>query len=147
MANSRPIAALLGPSLMAITLSEAWNIHIWAANTPPVIHLNGALLFVAGLSIVRAHNAWIRGWPEVVTLVGWFAMLLGLIRMFVPELVLHGVLNTSAVVAAIAVVLVIGFFLTIQGYGPKKIAMPPSALPSHRSGIGAMTSSRLRQEA
>src|SRR6266516_1492908 len=75
MAHSSQIAGLIGPSLIAITTSETLNFHIWAGNIPPVIHLNGALLFVAGLVIVRAHNLWIRGWPVMVTVVGWTAIL------------------------------------------------------------------------
>ncbi len=42
------------------------------------------MLFVAGLSIVRAHNRWKDGWPVLVTLMGWFAILGGLARMFAP---------------------------------------------------------------
>ena len=33
MANSKIIAGLIGPSIVAITLSETVNIHIWAGNT------------------------------------------------------------------------------------------------------------------
>lgn len=43
---------------MALTISEALNLHIWRVNIVPVTYLNGLLLFVAGLSIVRAHNRW-----------------------------------------------------------------------------------------
>ncbi|HEY8035620.1 MAG TPA: hypothetical protein VIF37_08530 [Methylobacter sp.] len=119
MENSKRIAGLIGPSLIAITISEALNVHIWAANIAPVIHLNGALLFVAGLSIVRAHNHWIRGWPVIVTLVGWFAILAGLLRMFAPELYLQSVQNTSAMmlIASIMIVCAIGIYLTFKAYG------------------------------
>ncbi|TAK63024.1 hypothetical protein [Methylobacter sp.] len=119
MENSKHIAGLIGPSLIAITISEALNVHIWAANIAPAIHLNGTLLFVAGLSIVRAHNHWIRGWPVIVTLVGWFAILAGLLRMFVPELYLQSVQNASAgmLIASIMIVCVIGIYLTFKAYG------------------------------
>ena len=51
----------------------------------PLIYLNGLLLFVAGLWIVRVHNHWTCRWPVMVTLVGWVAILVGLFRMFAPE--------------------------------------------------------------
>ena len=56
------------------------------SNPAPVvlIYLNGTLLFVAGLSIVRAHNQWKADWPVLVTLMGWFAIVGGLFRMFDP---------------------------------------------------------------
>jgi len=120
MTDSKNIAGLIGPTLVAITLSETINVHIWAANTAPVIFLNGALLFVAGLSIVRVHNYWIRGWPVAVTLVGWFVLLLGLFRMIAPERQLEAAKNTSAVIAETMIALVIGIFLTFKAYGSRR---------------------------
>ena len=58
MTNSKQLAGLFGPTLMALTISEALNLHIWRVNIVPVTYLNGLILFVAGLSIVRAHNRW-----------------------------------------------------------------------------------------
>lgn len=120
MSNSKQIAGLIGPSLIVITISETINIHIWAGNTAAGVYLNGAILFVTGLSIVRSHNLWVRAWPVMVTLTGWFAMLLGLFRMFAPELQLEAAKNTSPVIAEIMVVLAVGIFLTYKAYGSKR---------------------------
>ena len=117
MSNSKRLAALIGPTIIAITISETINIHIWAANTAAGIHLNGSLLFIAGLSIVRVHNQW-RGWPIIVTLVGWFSMLLGLFRMFAPELQLEGAKNITGVIIPTMFVLAVGIFLTFKAYWP-----------------------------
>jgi hypothetical protein len=114
MTNSKHIAGLIGPTLIALTISEAINLHIWANNVAPVTYLNGVLLFVAGLSIVRVHNLWIRGWPVAVTLVGWFAILLGLVRMFAPEAQPGG--QNAPTYAVIVVLLAIGSFLTFEAY-------------------------------
>jgi hypothetical protein len=116
MTNSKNIAGLIGPTLIVLTISETINIHIWAGNTAAGVYLNGAILFVAGLSIVSAHNHWVRAWPVMVTLVGWFVILLGLFRMFAPELQLKGAQNTSAVIAPTMIVLAVGVFLTFKAY-------------------------------
>lgn len=116
LANSKNIAGLIGPSLVAITISETVNIHIWAGNTAAGVHLNGALLFVAGLAVVRAHNLWVRGWPVMVTLVGWFCILLGLFRMFFPELQLEAARHATVVIPEIMGALAVGLFLTFKGY-------------------------------
>lgn len=116
MTNSKQIAGLIGPSLVAITISEMLNVHIWAANTAAGVYLNGALLFVAALSIIRAHNLWVRSWPVMVTLVGWFVIFLGLFRMFAPELQLEGAKSTSAVIVGTMPVLAVGIFLTFKAY-------------------------------
>lgn len=121
MKNSKQIAGLVGPSIIALTISEALNAHIWAGNIAPVIHFNGAVLFVAGLAIVRAHNQWIRGWPVIVTLAGWLAMLVGVFRMFAPEIYLREAQNASATLAIGSAVLLcpIGIYLTFKAYGPQ----------------------------
>jgi hypothetical protein len=84
-AQSKRIAGLVGPTLVALSASEAVNYRIWRDNLPPVTYLDGTLLFVGGLAIVRTHNRWPRGWPLLTTLAGWSALVLGLARMFAPE--------------------------------------------------------------
>ena len=116
MVNSKNIAGLLGPSIVAITISEMVNIHIWAGNTAAGVHFNGAVLFVIGLAIIRAHNLWVCSWPVLITLAGWFLMLLGLFRMFFPELQLEGAKHTSIVSVEIMLVLAVGIFLTFKAY-------------------------------
>src|ERR1039458_1260312 len=71
----------LGWSATTTPASRRWQNVFWS----PVTYLVGILLFVAGLAIVRAHNRWIRGWPVLVTLVGWAAIFGGLFRMLAPE--------------------------------------------------------------
>lgn len=121
MTNSRQIAGLLGPTLIAIAITEAINLRALTAyagpSLAPFIYLNGTLLFVAGLAIVRAHNRWTGGWPVLVTLMGWLAMIGGLIRMFAPVSAQRAGENTAAVFALLIVLLVIGIFLTFKAYG------------------------------
>jgi hypothetical protein len=118
MTNSKNIAGLVGPTLIAIAISEGLNFRILLANTSPsVIYLNGTLLLVAGLSIARAHNRWTGGWPVLVTLTGWIVLLAGLVRMFAPAVAQRGVENSAAVwYAGLIVPLAIGIFLTVKAY-------------------------------
>jgi uncharacterized membrane protein len=76
---------LLGPAAIAVSLSEALNLDVLANVPAYFVYFNGTLLFVAGLSIVRAHNYWKLGWQLLITLMGWFLILLGTARMFAPE--------------------------------------------------------------
>jgi hypothetical protein len=119
MADSRHIAGLLGPTIIALITSENdfVNPHLYDHQIPPVVYLSGTLLFVAGLSIVRAHNRWTAGWPVLVTLTGWFAFLLGLFRMFTPGFYERGAReNTTALLAIEIALLAIGIVLTYQAY-------------------------------
>jgi hypothetical protein len=116
MANSKDIAGLLGPAIVAITASETVNIHIWAGNNAAGVYLNGAILFVAGLAIIRAHNLWVRGWPVLITLSGWFYMLLGLFRMFFPELQLEAAKHPSTIGVGTIALMLVGVYMTYQAY-------------------------------
>jgi uncharacterized membrane protein YhaH (DUF805 family) len=117
MTNSKSIAGLIGPTVVAIALSEWINLRIlWANTSPSVIYLNGSLLFVAGLAIVRAHNRWTGNWPVLVTLIGWFLMLGGLVRMFAPVFAQREAENATGVYALLIVLLAVGVFLTFKAY-------------------------------
>jgi hypothetical protein len=118
MANSNDVAGLVGPTVVAVTLSEIVNPDVWRAVTAPAVYQSGLLLFVGGLSIVRAHNVWTRRWPVVLTLVGWFGVVAGLGRMFATDLARQGAADASAAFAIEAVLLVVGAFLTFKAYAP-----------------------------
>lgn len=81
---SRRIARVAGPTAIALAVTESMNMHIFAAQTAPVVYLNGAILFAAGVAMVQAHNRWTWGWPLLVTLTGWGVTALGLVRMIAP---------------------------------------------------------------
>jgi len=117
VANSKQLAALIGPTLIVIALSEAMNLRIWATNVVPVTYLVGILLFVAGLAIIRVHNFWTRSWPVLITLLGWVIILSGLFRMFAPE-AQQGLQNTSifGVYIVDTIFLATGLYLTFEAY-------------------------------
>jgi hypothetical protein len=90
--------------------------HIFAAQTAPVVYLNGALLFVGGVAIVQAHNRWRWDWPLLVTLTGWGVVALGLFRMIAPE---AAQASEGPVTSAVFVALLgLGGSLSFLGYRP-----------------------------
>lgn len=118
MADSRQVAGLVGPTLVAVTLSELLNPRIWDAVTLPVTYQAGMLAFVAGLAIVRVHNRWTARWPVLVTLVGWFGVIAGLGRMFATELAVQSA-NSGTVALTLQVgLLAIGAILTYKAFSP-----------------------------
>jgi hypothetical protein len=116
MTNSKKLAGLIGPVIIAVTLSETINAPIWAGNTAASVHLNGTLLFIAGLSIVRSHNYWVRSWPVWITLAGWFIIALGLFRMFAPGMQLMAAKHTMMITVITMLLLAVGIFLTFKAY-------------------------------
>ena len=116
MTNSKHIAKLIGPTLIVMNVSEAINAQIWANVSTTQTYLAGALWFVAGLSIIRAHNYWTLRWPVLITLLGWFIMLGGLSRMFFPVPVQQGSQNATVVLALQVFLLLIGIVLTFKAF-------------------------------
>jgi hypothetical protein len=122
MAHSRRIAGLIGPTMLALGVTEAMNMDVFANQIAPVVYLNGAILFVAGLGIVRAHNVWTWHWSMIITLVGWIALIGGLWRMAAPSA--PQAPENVFTYAGLAAIATIGALLSIIAYGPKRFWTP-----------------------
>ena len=112
------LARLIGPSLAVFSVTEMINSQVWAGNTAAGVYFNGCVLFVCGLGIVQNHSIWGPKWPTIITLLGWGAIVLGLIRMIAPERVLAGAIRTSKnrLMAVPAMLFPIGIWLTVKGF-------------------------------
>lgn len=108
------LARLLGPTAILFAATEFKNAQIFPSRDPAVIYLNGACLFVSGLSIVLRHNWWHLGWPVTITMLGWLAMGLGFSRMVWPTATMEG--DDSIVFVVEGVLLTAGIYLTWRGY-------------------------------
>src|SRR6188768_3093107 len=88
MKKSKSIAGIVGPTLIVMIFSEMrlWNPTLYDTQIAPLIYLNGVLLFVAGMAIVKNHNIWIYGWQTIITIVGYIVIMIGLFRMFFPRI-------------------------------------------------------------
>lgn len=113
-APARRIARIAGPSMVVLAVTEWANMSIFTAQTPPVVYLNGTLLFIGGVAMVQAHNRWRPGWPLLVTATGWGVLLLGLFRMIAPSgpQAAEGPVTDLIFVALLA----LGALLTWRGY-------------------------------
>ncbi len=117
MTDSRQLAGLIGPTMVVLGVTEALNWDMFAGQIAPVVYLNGTILFVVGLALVRAHNRWSWNWPTLITITGWVLLLGGLYRMVVPEAPQSSAHALSY--AMLAVIASIGLFLSYKGYGPE----------------------------
>jgi hypothetical protein len=120
MPDSKQIAGLVGPTIVAMVVSEFPLVqpHLYDLQIPPVVYLSGTLMFVGGLAIVRAHNRWARDWTVLVTLSGWFFLALGLLRMFAAGAYQRGSAATSSTTFMVleGILLVLGLIMTFKAY-------------------------------
>jgi hypothetical protein len=117
MTDSRQLVGLIGPTMVALGVTEAMNMGVFARQIAPVVYLNGAILFVAGLAIVRVHNLWTWRSPIILTLTGWAALIGGLWRMAVPNAQQAAEYVTTYVV--LAVICAGGAILSAKAHGLK----------------------------
>lgn len=128
MAPTKPIAGMIGPLALAIGVAMLVNRQAISgmaadvARNTGLIFLSGILLLLAGIAILRVHNVWSGGWPVLVTLIGWLAVVGGLFRMWMPQLAAPiadrlGADATLIMVAGI-VQIALGAFLSYKAYGP-----------------------------
>lgn len=54
-------------------------------DNPALVVLSGCFSLLVGLWIVVSHNMWWGNWRILITLIGWFAVLKGVVRLFFPE--------------------------------------------------------------
>jgi hypothetical protein len=126
MANSKAIAALIGPTLIALAASLLVNLDAMMALVEPVsrdpalVLISGVISFVAGLAVVRLHNRWVRDWTLLVTIFGWLLLVGGLVRMLFPiwlsALAAKVVTDTGFIATEAIVLLLIGAFLSYKAY-------------------------------
>jgi hypothetical protein len=93
MERSTYLAKLIGPVFIAGGLGMLFNSAVYhpmfehALHDHILIYLSGVIALVVGLAIVAAHNEWKWHWPLIITLVGWFAIVGGAVRMIAPQVI------------------------------------------------------------
>ena len=126
MSSSKFIARLIGPLFVVSGIAMLWNHGSYPdmveefLRSPALIYIAGFLALLGGLAIVNVHNSWLWGWPLIVTVIGWLAVIGGTFRMVAPRYVQtlgSAMFAYSAVVIAIAILSVaLGGFLSFKGY-------------------------------
>lgn len=120
------LAMVVGWYLLITGLLLVFKRNVVVSAMNDIIGQNGLLFFIAavtlivGLLMVASHNVWVMGWPVVITLLGWLAVISGIIRMFCPETVHMMWRKISAkpeiLTVSGVIVLIIGLFLLFKVY-------------------------------
>ena len=121
------LAKLIGPILAVIGLGLLINRAGYQAVAEEVVKsrvqlwLSGVLALTAGLAIVLSHNEWDLSWEVIITIIGWLAILRGLLRLLIPQQIGDFLTRVLArgpqVLTGVGVVaLIVGAFLAWKGY-------------------------------
>ena len=126
------LAALILGAAMLLYQPPLLSAVQLAAQDRSALFMLGAGGVVAGLAIVLTHNVWRQGLcPLVVTVVGWFMLIRGVLMLFVPTGFLIRLAAASHYADYFylyaAVPLVIGLYLCWHGFlVPRPAALGPS---------------------
>jgi len=128
------IARLIGPTFLAVGVGILLNgpfytaLIVEAVHSPTLIYFSGLMALLPGLAILAVHPGWSGGWRVIITILGWFFVIGGLIRLVLPATTaalavdLYSYPLTLLIVAVI--VLILGAILTFLGYSNKLRASP-----------------------
>ena len=126
MDSSHFIARLVGPVFVVSGAAMLLNGEAFRAiveefiQSPALIYIAGFLALLGGLAIVNVHNSWNWGWQLIVTVVGWLAIIGGIVRMTAPQFIQAigaAIYTQPAVMIPVAILVVaLGGFLSFKGY-------------------------------
>jgi hypothetical protein len=91
MQTSVFLAKLLGPFFLAAGAGLLFNGMAFRGiadeflRSPALVFLAGLIVMPAGLAIVLTHNVWALNWPVLITILGWLALLGGMLRLTMPQ--------------------------------------------------------------
>ncbi|HXX06458.1 MAG TPA: hypothetical protein VEJ43_00135 [Pseudolabrys sp.] len=136
MDRSHFLAKLIGPVCIVGGLGMLFNTAAYRAMFERALHdhmfiyLSGVIALTLGLAIVILHNDWKWHWPLIITIFGWLAVIGGILRMLVPQVVesyglsLLSTPNFFTVDGGIA--LLLGIVLSYFGYldPPRRSSRP-----------------------
>jgi hypothetical protein len=126
MDRSRFIAGLVGPVLVTVAVSLFVNQSHMAemmdqfAKNWALVFIAGIMTLVAGLAIVQTHNVWNGGWPTVITVLGWLAVIGGVARIVLPremaDLGVRFAAHPRGAIVAAVIPFILGVFLSLKAY-------------------------------
>jgi hypothetical protein len=142
MPTSTFLARLIGPVLLCVGLGAILNgqiFNVMAAqflSNLGLIYLSGIVTLLAGILIVTYHNAWDWHWRTIITVIGWLALIGGVLRIVIPDKVAAVGLATVSNVAVLPIsglfVFAIAVILTYFGYQSEIRAWKAKSAPARR---------------
>jgi len=122
------IARLAGPLFVVIGVGILLNQTVYSAmiteavHSPTLIYFSGLSALLPGLAILNVHRTWTGDWLVIITIFGW--LLGGVIRIVLPQTTVtlaDTIYSGAAALPVVAVIsLVLGAFLSFEGYRPAK---------------------------
>ena len=126
MENSALLARLIGPYIVLIGTGLIFNQKLFRQimedfpKNHALVFVTGLFTFIAGLAILLFHNIWVADWRVIITVFGWAAFIKGIWLAVLPGTLVKTtklyMKNINLVMIPWAIMILVGIFLTVQGY-------------------------------
>ena len=85
----------------------------------PTLYLSAIITLILGILLVLSHNLWVANWQVVITLLAWFVLIKGTVRVLFPEWddKWKHTFDSKKVSTTIGIIaLIIGIYLFVMGF-------------------------------
>lgn len=119
------MARLIGPLFVVLGIGMLLNSALYAdmigqaVLVPVLIALSGILTFGAGVAMLNGYHSWTLDWRVIITIIGWLFVIAGFIRIVLPVVAAAAAMSVyspGGIVIAGVIVLLIGAYLSFEGY-------------------------------
>lgn len=119
------VAKLVGPIYLLVFLTVLTQPKFLPdmckdfGKSPSAMYMGSLMALIIGLLIVNYHNVWVKDWTVLVTIIGWLALLKGVVIMLAPkhmEKIMEKSCSPDMRWVVLALTLVLGGFFTYMGY-------------------------------
>ena len=83
------LAKFLGIFLSVIGLGSILNFNASKDGEKGLANRKGVIMLLVGSLVVAAHSVWISSWAVIITLVGWYLLIIGAMYFLFPILAEH----------------------------------------------------------
>ena len=125
--NDSQIFQLIGLAYTAMGLGGVINKDSYRhlaegfANSPALLFVTGLLTLVIGFVLVSFHNVWVMGWTVLITIIGWAALIKGIMIFVFPGFYMYiskkMEVNLRFMRVYAGIVLAMGVFFLLLGFG------------------------------
>ncbi len=86
----------------------------------PFMFVTGLMSLIIGILLVLSHNIWAADWKVIITIIGWLALIKGIVRLIFPEyvfsLIKKFVNNITIYYISNLIMLLLGIYLSYVGF-------------------------------
>lgn len=87
-----------------------------------VLYMGGIMALVVGVLLVIFHNTWTKDWSVIITIIGWMALIKGVVILILPKAMIslaRSILQSNAFMKIEAVIaIVVGVLFAYLGFCP-----------------------------